>query len=102
MLGISSAISRRCRRGKIFEGFEEEGLEYGESAVLGALFGPGRGEGVAWEGRLEERPEGDWNPEKERDNLWIGGGTKKELVVFSGSPGEGERSARDIGIRRGE
>jgi hypothetical protein len=84
----------------MLEGLELEGLECGESAVLGALFGPGRGEGVAWEGRFEVRPEGDWGkPDKERDNLCIGGGTKKGLAVFSGSPGEGEASARDIGIR---
>ena len=55
---MSSAISRRCRRGKIFEGLQEDG-GYDESAAPGALFGPGRGEGLGWEGRFEARSDGD-------------------------------------------
>lgn len=37
---------------------------------------------------------------KDRDNLWIGGGTKDEFEGFSESPGEGETSARDIVWRK--
>lgn len=107
LLPMSSEISRRCRRGKIFDGLQAPGGGYGESAAPGALFGPGSGERLGWEGRIEARSDGDWGfeggaekPAKERDNLWTGGGTNTEFAGFSGSPGGEEASVRDIGWKR--
>lgn len=76
----------------MLEGLQED---EGASAVPGALFGPGRG---------EARSDGEWGfgggtkkPGDERDNLWIGGGTKKAFAGLSGSPGQGETGGLDIG-----
>lgn len=102
LLVMSSAISRRCKRGNIFDGLEDDGWEYSDSVMVGALLGPGRGEEVVCEGRFKARSDGEWEfagvttrPVKDRDNLWTGGGTK-EFEDFSNSPGDGETSARDM------
>lgn len=101
LLAMSSAISSRCKRGNMVEALEEDDWGQDVSAMLGALFGPGKREEQGCGGRNEGRSEGEWDfeggtPEKERDSLCIGGGTKRELAGFSGSPG-GETEALDIG-----
>lgn len=58
--------------------------------------GPGRGEVVVRDGRVEARSDGTAKPENDRDNRWTGGGTKDGFVGLSESPGEGETSARAI------
>lgn len=59
LLVTSSAMSRRCKRGKIFEGLEDDGCEFCDSVTVGALLGPGRGEEVICEGRLRAQSDGE-------------------------------------------